>query len=54
MLDVKWRWGGRAVVEFIAGRGCRAVLEPVVVMVGGFAEGVVLAHDMVMKPNHLR
>ena len=51
MLDVKRRWGGRAVVGFIAGRWCRAVLEPVVVIVGGFAEGVVLARDMVMKPS---
>ena len=47
----KRRWGGRAVVGFIAGKWCRAVLEPVVVMVGGFAEGVVLARDMVMKPS---
>ena len=54
MLDVRRRCGGRAAVGVIAGRGCRAVLwvcKPVVVMVGGFTEGIVFARDMVMEPS---
>jgi hypothetical protein len=45
-----WACGCRS----YSGEGCRAVLwvcKPVVVMVGGFAEGIVVARDMVMEPS---
>ena len=57
MLDGRRRWGGRAVVWIIAWRGCRAVLwvdEPVIVVVVGLSEEIVVARDMVVEPSAIR
>ena len=54
MLDGGRRWGGCAVICIVAWRGFGAVLrvdKPVIVVVGGLSEGIVVARDMVMEPS---
>ena len=51
MLDGGRRWGGCAVICIVAWRGFGAVLrvdKPVIVVVGGLSEGIVVARDMIV------
>ena len=57
MLDGGRRWGGCAVICIVAWRGFGAVLrvdKPVIVVVGGLSEGIVVARDMIVELSSIR
>ena len=57
MLDGGRRWGGCAVICIVSWRGFGAVLrvdKPVIVVVGGLPEGIVVARDMIVEPSSIR
>ncbi len=57
MLDGGRRFGGCAVVWIMAWRGLGAVLrvdKPIIVVVGGLSEGMVVARDMIVGSSSIR